>query len=297
MLNLIAVFLVCSGIGIAVHIAIDLTHRPQSMKIMNAVWILSALWGSYLALWAYNKFGRSSPMKMKDDGMKGMGMSDMKDMDMSGMKDMNMPDMKGMDMDMSMGEMRRPYWQSVALSALHCGAGCTLVDIIGEWFTNYVPVTVAGSQLVGNWVLDFVLALIIGTLISACSVPLGSNPYGTYEGMLEDCGQGDNIKEMQFYSLSCDYTFTINKNGTLSANVVYYDQKTGDEVTIDSVPGEVWGGAGLVNIQNGKVVSGSPEDNWFDVELNTGDTVRVSIENNDMTFDVGGDHEFTLEKQ
>ena len=46
MLNLIAVFLVCSGIGIAVHIAIDLTHRPQSMKIMNAVWILSALWGS-----------------------------------------------------------------------------------------------------------------------------------------------------------------------------------------------------------------------------------------------------------
>ena len=45
-----------------------------------------------------------------------------------------------------------------------------------------------------------VLALIIGTLISACSVPLGSNPYGTYEGMLEDCGHGDNIKEMQFYS-------------------------------------------------------------------------------------------------
>ena len=101
-------------------------------------------------------------MKMEDDGMKGMGMSDMKDMDMSGMKDMNMPDMKGMDMGMSMGEMRRPYWQSVALSALHCGAGCTLADIIGEWFTNYVPVTVAGSQLVGNWVLDFVLALIIG---------------------------------------------------------------------------------------------------------------------------------------
>ena len=101
-------------------------------------------------------------MKMEDDGMKGMGMSDMKDMDMSGMKDMNMPDMKGMDMEMSMGEMRRPYWQSVALSALHCGAGCTLADIIGEWFTNYVPVTVAGSQLFGNWVLDFILALMIG---------------------------------------------------------------------------------------------------------------------------------------
>lgn len=155
MFNLIAVFLVCSGVGIAVHIAIDLTRRPQSMKIMNAVWILTALWGSYLALWAYNKFGRSKPMKMGDEEMQ---------MDMSGMKGMDMSSMKGMsmDMDMPMAGMNRPYWQSVALSALHCGAGCTLADIIGESFTNYVPVTIAGSQLLGNWVLDFILALIIG---------------------------------------------------------------------------------------------------------------------------------------
>ena len=132
MLNLLAVFLVCSGIGIAVHIAIDLTHRPQSMKIMNAVWILTALWGSYLALWAYNKFGKSVPMKMGEDEMK---------------------------MDMSMGNMpmEYPHWQSVALSALHCGAGCTLADIIGEWVTNYIPVTVAGSQLIGNWIVYFIL--------------------------------------------------------------------------------------------------------------------------------------------
>lgn len=161
MLNLIAVFLVCSGIGIAVHIAIDLTRHPQSMKIMNAVWILTALWGSYLALWAYNKFGRSNSMKMGDtemqmdmSGMKGMNMNEMEDM--SGMKSMSM------DMDMPMKGMNHSHWQSVALSTLHCGAGCTLADIIGEWFTNYVPVTVAGSQLLGNWVLDFILALIIG---------------------------------------------------------------------------------------------------------------------------------------
>lgn len=151
MLNLIAVFLVCSGIGIAVHIAIDLTHRPQSMKIMNAVWILTALWGSYLALWAYNKFGQAASMKEENAGMK-MENAGIK-MDMSGMDKMDMSGMEGM---------KRPHWQSVTLSALHCGAGCTLADTIGEWFTNYVPVTVAGSQLLGNWVLDFILALIIG---------------------------------------------------------------------------------------------------------------------------------------
>lgn len=150
MFNLLAVFLVCSGIGIAVRIAIDLTRHPQSMKIMNAVWILTALWGSYLALWAYYKFGKSAPMDdMKmDDGMGDMPIPEM--------------DMKGMDMgNMEMGA-GRPHWQSVALSALHCGAGCTLADVIGEWLTNYIPVTIAGSQLWGNWALDFVLALIIG---------------------------------------------------------------------------------------------------------------------------------------
>lgn len=133
MLNLIAVFFVCSGIGIAVRIAIDLTRHPQSMKIMNAVWILTALWGNYLALWAYNKFGKSTPMQMGNAEMK---------MDMSGMN--------------------HSHWQSVTLSTLHCGAGCTLADIIGESFTNYVPVVVAGSQIAGNWILDFILALIIG---------------------------------------------------------------------------------------------------------------------------------------
>ena len=57
MLNLIAAFFVCSGIGIAVWIIYDLSRHKQSMKIMNAVWVLSALWGGYFVLWAYNKFG------------------------------------------------------------------------------------------------------------------------------------------------------------------------------------------------------------------------------------------------
>ena len=73
-------------------------------------------------------------MKAEDDGMKmdmsGMkDMSDMKGMDMSGMKD-NMEMDMAMQGEMSMQGMQRPYWQSVALSALHCGAGCTLANPI-----------------------------------------------------------------------------------------------------------------------------------------------------------------------
>ena len=145
MFNLIAVFFVCSGIGIAVHIAYDLTSHKQSMKIMNVVWILTALWGSYLALWAYNKFGQSktSKMVMPEQEMTGESMK----------MDMNM------EMDMSNAH---PQWQSVALSTLHCGAGCTLADIIGEWITHYIPISIGGSMILGNWILDFILALIIG---------------------------------------------------------------------------------------------------------------------------------------
>lgn len=169
MFIIIAVFFVCSGIGAAVRIATDLTKYKQSMKIMNAVWILTGLWANYLALWAYYKFGRDIKHDTNDNDMK-MDMSMNKGMKMDmpmdkGMKmDMSMD--KGMKMDMPMGDMdmgpKKPRWQSIALSALHCGAGCTLADIIGEWISHYIHFEIAGSTLLSNWIIDFILALIIG---------------------------------------------------------------------------------------------------------------------------------------
>lgn len=158
MFRLVSVFLVCSGIGIAVRIAIDLTRHKQPMKIMNAVWILTGLWASYLAWWAYNKFGRSTAPADKEE-MKSEGMASMK-MDMPMAEPMKMPMGEPMT-GMAMGA-KRPRWQSIALSSLHCGAGCTLADFIGEWITLYIPVRVGGSLLFGTWVLDFILALILG---------------------------------------------------------------------------------------------------------------------------------------
>lgn len=155
MLTTISIFFISSGIIIALIIADDLMRNKQSMKIMNAVWILTGLWANYLALWAYFKFGRENAQKKDDKAMEIMpGMK----MDMK----MNMANMGDMPMNMPMDSMNRPHWQSVALSALHCGAGCTLADIIGEGITYYIPISIGGSLLMGTWVLDFVLALIIG---------------------------------------------------------------------------------------------------------------------------------------
>ena len=56
----------------------------------------------------------------------------------------------------------RSRWQSVVLSTLHCGAGCTLADLVGEWFLYFVPVAIGGSLIAGSWVIDYILALGFG---------------------------------------------------------------------------------------------------------------------------------------
>ena len=89
--NEISGFFVVSGIVVALGIAYDLYRNPQPMKIMNYVWILTGLWGSYPALFAYFSFGRANKKNMD------MPMKDGK-MDMS--KPMDMP-MKDGKMDMS----------------------------------------------------------------------------------------------------------------------------------------------------------------------------------------------------
>lgn len=89
--------------------------------------------------------GGASPMEdATTPGMTGMA-------GMNGMNSMKMP-----------AEGKRSAWQRTALSTLHCGAGCTLADLIGECFAWLVPVSLGGSLLAGSWALDYALALIIG---------------------------------------------------------------------------------------------------------------------------------------
>ncbi len=158
----------------AIIITIDLSKNPQSMKIMKAVWILTALWASIFGLIAYYWFGREKAMStndmggmdMPDSGMEGMNMpsNEMKDMDMGedSMKGMNKSSGEMKDMPMKMEMPSRPKWQSVTLSSLHCGAGCTLADIIGSILLLIIPVSLFGSSLIGGWVFTFILALITG---------------------------------------------------------------------------------------------------------------------------------------
>ena len=329
----LAVLFVAGGIGSALIVAADLRTRRQPMRIMESVWVLTALWASFFGLWAYYAFGRATrhmPVqnngtgKQKDsakisepakgggigetgnerqvdsagqkvgnekpgtderggkDGGSGQdavngkpGTDGRKDMSVAGTdlwkvsepeRAMNMPEpgmhgrqmengtttgadgaedmpgmkgtalkagmadeagipdmasgasmpgmadgtdmpgmtngtkmsgtagprgMEGMDgmdgmdgMSDMPGMKGRPRWQSVVLSTLHCGAGCTLADIVGEWFLFFVPVAIGGSILAGTWVVDYLLALAFG---------IGFQ-YAAIRGMVRTLPRGEAIR-------------------------------------------------------------------------------------------------------
>lgn len=120
----------------AVIIIIDLLagHR-QHMWIMNLVWPLTALWAGPLAVWSYFKVGRLSTHHAMQEAK----------------KHGEPPPSKA-----------KPFGISVALGATHCGAGCSLGDLIAEWFVFFVPLAVFGRKVFGTWLLDFALAFLFG---------------------------------------------------------------------------------------------------------------------------------------
>lgn len=166
---------VLAGLFSAIFIAIDLSKHPQRMKVMNAVWVLTGLWAGLLGLWAYILFGRQAdPPENRSanspDQVPPMSMQDMPGMIMplnNNSAGRTSP-MAGMHEEVHEGQMHmgtameRPRWQAIALSTLHCGAGCTLADLTGEWFTAVVPISVGGSLIAGSWIFNYLLALVFG---------------------------------------------------------------------------------------------------------------------------------------
>ena len=138
--------LACLAIGMmsALLIAIDLTRHPQHMWIMNIVWPVNALFGSVLTIWMYFRFGRlASHQAMMQARQKG---------------------------DEPPSKKYTPYPAMVAKGAMHCGAGCTLGDIIAEWLVVALPViavwsgwhSLFGEKMFAVWVVDYLFAFAIG---------------------------------------------------------------------------------------------------------------------------------------
>jgi len=56
----------------------------------------------------------------------------------------------------------QPFWKTIIVEATHCGAGCTLGDIIAEFVLFFTGATIAGSRLFAEYAGDYALAFIFG---------------------------------------------------------------------------------------------------------------------------------------
>ena len=134
-----------------------LSGHQQHMWIMNLVWPITDLYAGPVVVWAYYKLGRLSThqamMAAKERGQ-----------DLPGKK--------------------KPFWQMVALGASHCGSGCTLADIVGEWMLFAFPLTLFGMKIFGAWLVEYFLALLFGIFFQYFSIaPMRGLGFG--EGMKE----------------------------------------------------------------------------------------------------------------
>ncbi len=80
-------------------------------------------------------------------------------------------------------------WWSTAKAVSHCGAGCTLGDIIGEWlvyvtaFTIPVFASASANSLMAMFAADFVLAWTLGIVFQYFSIVPMRDDAGRWEGI------------------------------------------------------------------------------------------------------------------
>lgn len=118
------------GFGCAGWIVFDIygRGRRQHLKVMEAVWPLTALYLGLLAVWAYRRFGMADMARHHER------------------------------------RRERPGWTGIALSVTHCGAGCVLGDVLSEFVVFSLGLTIADRALFAEYVGDYVAAIAFGIL-------------------------------------------------------------------------------------------------------------------------------------
>jgi hypothetical protein len=122
-----------TGFACAAWILVDIYGRGhrQRMKVMEAVWPVTALYAGPLAVVGYRRYGRPRTSLWLAE------------------HDRDEPPEK-------------PWWATVSVGVSHCGAGCTLGDIIAEFAVFFLAATIAGQTLLAEYAGDYVLAVALG---------------------------------------------------------------------------------------------------------------------------------------
>ena len=143
-LHVLSIVSLALGFVSALIAAIDVARHPQHMAIMNVVWPVVALFAGPVALRAYYSYGRLAAHEAARPAMD---------------KGEKMPSKK-----------LTPFPVMVGKGAAHCGAGCTLGDIVAEWLVFFVPAiavwfgyqSIFPDKMFAVWIVDFIFAFALG---------------------------------------------------------------------------------------------------------------------------------------
>jgi hypothetical protein len=163
---------VCFVCAAAVTYDIFFNRRRQPMGVMDAVYPITALYFGPFALALYGRWARSparpAAVPNPRSGSAGSQMARAPHMAIA---------TAGRD---NMHAHAKPRWVSMAIEVSHCGAGCTLGDLIAEWLIFALALTIAGRALFAEYAGDYALALALGILFqySAIAPMRGPRPQG-----------------------------------------------------------------------------------------------------------------------
>ncbi len=166
---------VAVGVLSAAAIAWDIgvAGYRQQMGVMDLVWPITGLYWGPMALWLY--FRRARRMSPKWAAANGVDLEDL------------MSDEE--DDPPTYGAYARKNWWAISKGAAHCGAGCSLGDLLGEWLVYVTAWSIAifaaegANSLMAMFVADFVLAWTLGIAFQYFSIVPMREDIGRLEGI------------------------------------------------------------------------------------------------------------------
>jgi hypothetical protein len=147
--------------------------RPQRMKVMNLVWPITALYLGPVALEWYLVSGRKGTKAYHTRMME------------QARRELEIERLQGrLEEPAKRGKQVGVTREQVMVGVSHCGAGCTVGDILAECWVFAAGLTFAGGAFPTRLLIDFLLAWAIGIAFQYFSIaPMRGLPAG--EGILQ----------------------------------------------------------------------------------------------------------------
>ena len=157
------------GFASAIYIVYDIQSRGhrQNMKIMNVVWPITAWYLGPLALWTYWHIGHLNLISRLSKDTKN---NNNNNNNKSNRSSDNWSSSFRQHIVRTHEGKSKPFWETIFVSATHCGAGCTLGDVVSEWSVFLSGITIAGIALWPSYIFDFTLAWVLGIIFQYLAI-------------------------------------------------------------------------------------------------------------------------------